>query len=72
MKRRLMDFVALPGCVDQVLSINDSIRALARKYMHAKNFLYLGGVSTIPSRWRGRSSSRRSRIYTPRGTPPAR
>jgi glucosamine--fructose-6-phosphate aminotransferase (isomerizing) len=48
MKRRLMDFVALPGCVDQVLSINDSIRALARKYMHAKNFLYLGRGINYP------------------------
>ncbi len=48
MKRRLMDFVMVPGYVEQVLSANDSIRALARKYMHAKDFLYLGRGINYP------------------------
>jgi glucosamine--fructose-6-phosphate aminotransferase (isomerizing) len=48
MKRRLADFVTLPGHVEKVLSENDSIRALARKYMHAKNFLYLGRGINYP------------------------
>jgi len=48
MKRRLADFVMLPGHVEKVLSENDAIRALARKYMHAKNFLYLGRGINYP------------------------
>ncbi len=48
MKRRLADFVTLPGHVEKVLSENDTIRALARKYMHAKNFLYLGRGINYP------------------------
>jgi glutamine---fructose-6-phosphate transaminase (isomerizing) len=47
-KRRLADFVALPGRVEKVLAANDSIRALARKYMHASNFLYLGRGINYP------------------------
>jgi glucosamine--fructose-6-phosphate aminotransferase (isomerizing) len=48
MKRRLADFVMVPGHVEKVLSENDAIRALARKYMHAKNFLYLGRGINYP------------------------
>ncbi|MBN2223466.1 MAG: glutamine--fructose-6-phosphate transaminase (isomerizing) [Deltaproteobacteria bacterium] len=48
MKRRLADFVTLPGHVEKVLSGNDGIRVLARKYMHAKNFLYLGRGINYP------------------------
>jgi len=47
-RRRLADFVTVPRCVEQVLSDNESIRALARKYMHAKNFLYLGRGINYP------------------------
>jgi len=48
MKRRLADFVMLPGHVEKVLAENDEIRALARTYMHAKNFLYLGRGINYP------------------------
>jgi glucosamine--fructose-6-phosphate aminotransferase (isomerizing) len=48
MQRHLMDFVMVPGYVERVLSANDAIRALARKYMHAKDFLYLGRGINYP------------------------
>jgi glucosamine--fructose-6-phosphate aminotransferase (isomerizing) len=47
-KKRLADFVMLPGHVEKVLSANEEIRALARKYMHAGNFLYLGRGINYP------------------------
>ncbi len=48
MRRRLADFVTLPGHVEKVLSESEAIRALARKYMHATNFLYLGRGINYP------------------------
>ncbi|HSM61615.1 MAG TPA: SIS domain-containing protein, partial [Longimicrobiales bacterium] len=40
--------VALPDQVAQVLELNDEIRELARAYMDARNFLYLGRGYQFP------------------------
>jgi len=40
--RRLHDLRRLPRVVDQVLRLDDEIRAIAHRYFHASNFLFLG------------------------------
>ena len=41
-RRRLDALRQLPGMVEQVITSNDAVLEVARKYMHARDFLYLG------------------------------
>jgi glucosamine--fructose-6-phosphate aminotransferase (isomerizing) len=41
-RRRLRDLVRLPRLVERTLRLDASIRAIAQKYFHATNFLFLG------------------------------
>jgi glutamine---fructose-6-phosphate transaminase (isomerizing) len=47
-QKMILEFVKVPGYVDKVLSQSDDIRAIARKYMHASDFLYLGRGINYP------------------------
>jgi glucosamine--fructose-6-phosphate aminotransferase (isomerizing) len=47
-KGKLAELVQVPGYVERCLSANDAIRALARKYMNASDFLYLGRGINYP------------------------
>jgi glucosamine--fructose-6-phosphate aminotransferase (isomerizing) len=44
---------ALPEQVERVLSLNDQIRQLAARYVHASNFLYLGRGYNFPTALEG-------------------
>ena len=39
---KLLEFIKVPGYIEKVLAQSEEIRAIARKYMHARDFLYLG------------------------------
>ncbi|MEE8507446.1 MAG: glutamine--fructose-6-phosphate transaminase (isomerizing), partial [Myxococcota bacterium] len=41
-ERRLRDLMRLPRLIERVLTLDDSIRAIAQKFFHASNFLFLG------------------------------
>jgi glucosamine--fructose-6-phosphate aminotransferase (isomerizing) len=41
-RRRLLDLMRLPRLVERTLQLDDSIRAIARKFFHASDFLFLG------------------------------
>ncbi len=41
-KEKLLDFIKVPGYVEKALGMSEDIRLIARKYMGARNFLYLG------------------------------
>ncbi len=43
----------LPDQVEQILELNDAIRELARTYVHAPNFLYLGRGVNFPTALEG-------------------
>ncbi|MBN1571844.1 MAG: glutamine--fructose-6-phosphate transaminase (isomerizing) [Deltaproteobacteria bacterium] len=47
-RMRLQEFIKVPGYVEKVLAGNDDIRAIARKYMNARDFLYLGRGINYP------------------------
>lgn len=46
--RLIQELVELPGKIEQVLSASDAILALAQRFMHATNFLYLGRGILFP------------------------
>jgi glucosamine--fructose-6-phosphate aminotransferase (isomerizing) len=41
-RRRLLDLMRLPRLVERTLQLDASIRAIARKFFHASDFLFLG------------------------------
>jgi len=46
--RLIQELVELPGKIEQVLSKSEAILALAQRFMHATNFLYLGRGILFP------------------------
>ena len=38
-RERILELIKVPGYIEKVLSASDTIRDIARKYMHARNFL---------------------------------
>ena len=47
-RERILELIKVPGYIEKVLSTSDAIRDIARKYMHARNFLYLGRNINYP------------------------
>jgi glucosamine--fructose-6-phosphate aminotransferase (isomerizing) len=41
-RSKILEFIKVPGYVEKVLGMSDDIRHIARNYMGARNFLYLG------------------------------
>jgi len=41
-RQRIRQLLRLPRLVEQILQLDDSIRAIAQKYFHARDFLFLG------------------------------
>ena len=62
----------IPAQIEAAFGKERQIEKIARKYGKATDFLYLGRGSTIPWRWKARSSSRKSPTSTPRATRRAR
>jgi glutamine---fructose-6-phosphate transaminase (isomerizing) len=52
-RERLGELLRLPRLVEKVLKLDDSIRAIAQKYMHAQDFLYLGRGVMVPIAFEG-------------------
>jgi glucosamine--fructose-6-phosphate aminotransferase (isomerizing) len=52
-RERLAELMRLPRLVENVLRLDDSIRAIAQKYMHAQDFLYLGRGVMVPIAFEG-------------------
>ena len=52
-RERLGELMRLPRLVEQVLRLDDSIRTIAQKYMHAQDFLYLGRGVMVPIAFEG-------------------
>jgi glucosamine--fructose-6-phosphate aminotransferase (isomerizing) len=47
-REHLHCLLRLPKCVEEVLRLDDRIKAMAKKYSHAGNFLYLGRGTNYP------------------------
>lgn len=47
-RKMLLEFIKVPGYVEKVLASSDDIRDIARKYMNASDFLYLGRGINYP------------------------
>ena len=52
-RRRLQDLMRLPRLVEQTLQLDPQIEQIARKYMHATDFLYLGRGVMVPIAFEG-------------------
>jgi glucosamine--fructose-6-phosphate aminotransferase (isomerizing) len=52
-RRRLADLLRLPRLVERVLRLDDALRGIAQKYMHASDFLYLGRGAMVPIAFEG-------------------
>jgi glutamine---fructose-6-phosphate transaminase (isomerizing) len=52
-RERLADLLRLPRLVESVLKVDDSVRAIAQKYLHATDFLYLGRGVMVPIAFEG-------------------
>jgi glucosamine--fructose-6-phosphate aminotransferase (isomerizing) len=52
-RARLGELMRLPRLVESVLRLDDSIRTIAQKYMHAQDFLYLGRGVMVPIAFEG-------------------
>ena len=50
---RLQDLMRLPRLVEQTLQLDPQIEQIARKYMHATDFLYLGRGAMVPIAFEG-------------------
>jgi len=48
LRQGLHDVIRLPRLVEQVLQANEQVREVARKYFHARNFLFLGRGVMFP------------------------
>jgi glucosamine--fructose-6-phosphate aminotransferase (isomerizing) len=52
-RERLAELMRLPRLVEHVLKLDESVRAIAQKYMHASDFLYLGRGVMVPIAFEG-------------------
>src|SRR5215468_9877007 len=52
-RERLAELLRLPRLVESALKIDESVRAIAQKYMHATDFLYLGRGVMVPIAFEG-------------------
>jgi glutamine---fructose-6-phosphate transaminase (isomerizing) len=52
-QRRLADLLRLPRLVERVLQLDGQIREIAHRYVHAKDFLYLGRGIMVPIAFEG-------------------
>jgi len=52
-RRRVQDLMRLPRLVERTLQLDDVVRAIAQKYMHATDFLYLGRGVMVPIAFEG-------------------
>jgi glucosamine--fructose-6-phosphate aminotransferase (isomerizing) len=52
-RERLAELMRLPRLVEHVLKLDESVRAIAQKYMHANDFLYLGRGVMVPIAFEG-------------------
>ncbi len=52
-RERLAELMRLPRLVERVLRLDDSVRAIAQKYLHASDFLYLGRGVMVPIAFEG-------------------
>ena len=52
-RRRVQDLMRLPRLVEQTLQLDAEVESIARKYMHAADFLYLGRGAMVPIAFEG-------------------
>jgi glucosamine--fructose-6-phosphate aminotransferase (isomerizing) len=52
-RERISELMRLPRLVERTLRLDDSLRAIAQKYMHAADFLYLGRGVMVPIAFEG-------------------
>jgi glucosamine--fructose-6-phosphate aminotransferase (isomerizing) len=52
-RERLSELLRLPRLVERTLQLDDQVRAIAHKYMHAQDFLYLGRGVMVPIAFEG-------------------
>ena len=52
-QRRLADLLRLPRLVERVLQLDGQIREIAHRYVHARDFLYLGRGIMVPIAFEG-------------------
>jgi glucosamine--fructose-6-phosphate aminotransferase (isomerizing) len=52
-RERLAELMRLPRLVEHVLKLDESVRAIAQKYLHASDFLYLGRGVMVPIAFEG-------------------
>ncbi len=52
-QRRIQDVLKLPRLVERTLQLDDEVRAIAHRYMHAKDFLFLGRGIMVPIAFEG-------------------
>jgi len=52
-ERRVADLLRLPRLVERVLQLDPQIREIAHRYMHARDFLYLGRGIMVPIAFEG-------------------
>ena len=69
MRSLIEDLLALPGQMDETLSRDEHIREVARRYMNATDFLYLGRGKELPRRV-GRRAQAEGNFVHPRGRVP--
>jgi len=52
-RRRVADLMRLPRLVEQTLRLDEAVREIAHKYVHARDFLYLGRGVMVPIAYEG-------------------
>jgi glucosamine--fructose-6-phosphate aminotransferase (isomerizing) len=52
-RERIAELMRLPRLVERALRLDDAVRAIAQKYMHAADFLYLGRGVMVPIAFEG-------------------
>ena len=52
-RERVAELLRLPRLVERTLRLDDAVRAIAQKYMHAQDFLYLGRGVMVPIAFEG-------------------
>jgi glucosamine--fructose-6-phosphate aminotransferase (isomerizing) len=52
-QRRVQDLLKLPRLVERVLALDERVREIAHRYMHAQDFLYLGRGIMVPIAFEG-------------------
>jgi len=51
--RRVQDLLKLPRLVERTLALDEHVRQIAHRYMHAQDFLFLGRGSMVPIAFEG-------------------